>query len=246
MKYISSVHNEHIKHAINLATKSYRYEHQQFLVEGSRACLQILEKYQPVVIYMTEKYYKHHILAAYEEYIVCLADHVMDKICTSKHPSGICIIFTIPTPQALPTKGNGLVLLEISDPGNLGTLLRTAAAMNVTQIILVGGTDPYGPKVIQSTAGCITNLTLYSCTFEQLTMQNLPLCALVAHHGKHPQAINLHNKFLVVGNEAHGLSPEHIAICQDKMTIPMPGKAESLNAAVAGSIGLYLMTSITE
>lgn len=255
MHYISSVQNEQVKHVVNLQNRWYRYEHNQFVAEGTRACSQLFEKYQPVVIYMTESYYASFtkictdkqaaecVIQKHEHLIIGVAEHVMAKMSTSKNPSGICAIFNIPAELPLPQTGPGLVLADVSDPGNLGTLIRTAAAMNIKEIILVGGVDPYNSKVIQSTAGCMTIVNLYQTTWEKLVKQTqLQLCALVVKNGTTPDAINLKNKFLVVGNEAHGLSPQQIQACHDKMTIPMPGHAESLNAAVAGAIGLYVMS----
>ncbi|MBP6870019.1 RNA methyltransferase [Candidatus Babeliales bacterium] len=243
MNYISSTSNEQVKHIVNLQDKAYRYEHRQFLVEGTRACTQLLEKYEPVAIYMTDHYYRNHELSTYDDLVIGVSDHVMDKICNTKNPSGICAIFTIPETLPLPQTGPGLVLVEVSDPGNMGTLIRTAAAMNINKIIIIGGVDPYNPKVIQSTAGCLTNIQIYQTSWQQLKAQkNLELCALVVQNGKQPDELNLQNKYIVVGNEAHGLSNEQTLDCQEKMSIPMPGNAESLNAAIAGAIGLYVMS----
>ncbi len=243
MQYISSVHNDQVKHIVNLQNKSYRYEHHQFVAEGTRACSQLFEKYEPVIIYMTESYYKTHEFQQHENIVSGVAQHVMEKICTTKNPSGICAIFRIPAEQPLPQQGPGIVLVDVSDPGNMGTLIRTAAAMNIKEIILIGGVDPYNSKVIQSTAGCMTTVHIYQTTWEKLIEQTqLYLCALVVKNGITPDAIDLNNKFLVVGNEAHGLSPIQVQTCHEKMTIPMPGHAESLNAAIAGAIGLYLMS----
>lgn len=242
MKYISSVHNEQVKHIVDLQNKWYRYEHAQFVVEGTRACSQLFETHQPIAIFMTETYYKSHEFAIYEDIIIGVAEHVMAKMCTSKNPSGICATFSIPAKKPLPQNGPGLVLVEVSDPGNLGTLIRTAAAMNIKEIILVGGVDPYNSKVIQSTTGCLTTLNLYQTSWQELLEQQLPLCALVVKNGSNPDQIDFKNKFLVVGNEAHGLLPAQVQACKEKMTIPMPGHAESLNAAIAGAIGLYLMS----
>ena len=242
IKYISSVTNDQVKHIVNLQNKAYRQEHGQFIAQGTRTCQQLIEKYTPVVIYMTEKYYKIGQFAQLEEISVAVTDRVMEKMSTSQQPSGICAIFKIPQEQPLPQTGPGLVLVEMNDPGNLGTLIRTASAMNISNIVLVGGVDPYNPKVIQSTAGCITHVNLYQASWQEVCnslQQNL--CALVVKDGQNPASIDLSNRFLVVGNEAHGLTPEQIRDCHTSMTIPMPGHAESLNAAVAGSIGLYIM-----
>jgi RNA methyltransferase, TrmH family len=245
MHYISSVANDQVKHVVSLQNKWYRQEHGQFIVEGTRACTQLLEKYQPINIYMTEDYYTSHdpeLFKNFQEIIIGVAQHVMDKMSTAKNASGIVAIFKIPAEKPLPHSGPGLVLVDVSDPGNLGTLIRTAAAMNIQEIILIGGVDPYNTKVIQSTAGCMTSVNLYQTTWQALQAQpSLELCALIVRGGTTPDKINLKNKFLVIGNEAHGLTLQHVEQCKESMTIPMPGHAESLNAAIAGAIGLYLM-----
>ncbi len=245
MNYICSVANEQVKHVVGLQDKSYRQEHGQFIAQGTRACTQLLQTYNPVVIYITQDYYKTPDAAQlhdFDDIIIGVSQHVMDKMSTAKNASGICAIFTIPEEKLLPQQGPGLVLSHISDPGNLGTLIRTAAAMNIKEIILINCTDPYSPKVVQSTAGCMTTINLYQTTWQLLQKQQLELCALVVHGGKTPDQIDLKNRFLVVGNEAHGLSSQEVQSCKQAMTIPMPGHAESLNAAIAGAIGLYLMT----
>jgi RNA methyltransferase, TrmH family len=245
MHYISSVANEQVKHVVSLQNKWYRQEHGQFVAQGTRACTQLFEKYEPVIIYITEDYHKTHdpeLFKNFQEIIIGVAEHVMDKMSTAKNASGIIAVFKIPAEKPLPQTGPGLVLVDVSDPGNLGTLIRTAAAMAINEIILVGGVDPYNPKVIQSTAGCMTSVNLYQTTWQALQAQpSLQLCALIVKGGKTPDQIHLKHTFLVVGNEAHGLTPHHVEQCSESMTIPMPGHAESLNAAIAGAIGLYLM-----
>lgn len=244
MKIITSVHNDQIKHLINLGKKSYRIQHQEFLIEGTRAYHELVQLYKPLALFMTQDYQNaHQDIACYEKITTILAPHVMEKVSAAATPSGICAIFAIPAQQPLPSTGPGIILMDVHDPGNMGTLIRTAAAMNIKKVIIIGGVDPYSPKVIQSTAGCLAAVRLYQSTFDKLAAQHtLHLCALVVQGGKTPDQLNLQHKFLVVGSEAHGLSAQQIALCQEKMTIPMPGQAESLNAGVAGSIGLYLMS----
>lgn len=244
MNIITSVHNEQVKHLINLSKKSYRLQYKEFVIEGKRAYNELIQSYIPVAIYITEEYmHAHGDILNHSKITTIVTQHVMQKISTATTPSGICAIFKIPSPQKLPSSGPGIVLVNVSDPGNMGTLIRTAAAMKINNVIIIGGVDPYSPKVIQSTAGCLATVTLYQITFTELTNHtNIQLCALVVKNGTTPEHINLHNKFLVVGNEARGLSEDEILACQEKMTIPMPGNTESLNAGVAGSIGLYLMS----
>jgi TrmH family RNA methyltransferase len=136
----------------------------------------------------------------------------------------------------------GIVLAQISDPGNMGTLIRTAAAMNKKTVVCVETVDPWNPKVVQATAGALGSVSLFCMTWDELlrSKKNIPLCALVAQDGKMPDTINLKDALIVVGNEGAGIPDAWIAQCDEKITLPMPGKCESLNAAVAGSIALYL------
>ena len=183
MKIITSVHNDQIKHLINLGKKSYRMQHQEFLIEGTRAYHELVQLYQPLALFMTQEYKNTHQDAlAHEEITTILAPHVMEKISTAATPSGICAIFAIPGQQLLPKTGPGIVLMDVHDPGNMGTLIRTAAAMNIKEVIIIGGVDPYSPKVIQSTAGCLAAVRLYQTTFDTLVAQHeLQLCALVVN-----------------------------------------------------------------
>ena len=168
----------------------------------------------------------------------------MEKISTTKTPSGYLAVFTIPK-QPQPTVERGIVLANITDPGNMGTLMRSAAAMNIKTVVVVDGVDPWSPKVVQASAGSVGTLTIYQCSWQELLKhkQEKKLCALVVKNGKAPQEHELNDVFLVIGNEAHGIPSDWLNDCELKCTLPMPGKTESLNAAVAGSIALYLMAT---
>lgn len=241
LHYISSASNEQIKHVVKLHDKAYRYEHRQFIAQGTRTVQQLLSRYEPVVIYMTEKYYLQERPTHYMDYIVGVADHLMEKMSSAKNPSGICAVFRMPPFKDLPKSGPGIVLVGVADPGNVGTLIRTAAAMNIAHLIMVDSADPYSPKVIQSTAGCFAGVTIYQTSWQKIIDQQLNLCGLVVTGGLSPDQVDLTNRFLVVGSEAHGLTSLQINDCQQLMTLAMPGNAESLNAGIAGAIGLYLM-----
>lgn len=130
----------------------------------------------------------------------------------------------------------------MSDPGNVGTLIRTAAAMNFKTIICVDSVDPYSPKVVQASAGTIGCINLMQLTWDEIIEKkaDIPLVALIVSGGKSVSDISAHS-LLVVGSEAHGIWEQWLLDCDEKVTIAMPGKTESLNAAVAGSIAMYLL-----
>jgi RNA methyltransferase, TrmH family len=166
------------------------------------------------------------------------------RLTQAKTPSGWFARFPLPMPPDLDPARGGLILVHLADPGNVGTLLRSAAAFACPQVVVVGGADPYGHKVVQATAGALPAVAVHTwadhATPERL-LGGAPLTALVVSGGQAPDALQPGPRWLVIGSEAHGLPPEWLAACSDHLTLPMAGRTESLNAAVAGSIACYLM-----
>lgn len=242
---IQSLTNPKIKHIVHLHTRSYRQTHGQFLAQGLTACITLMEANCELdSIYLTEKQYLAHGDSFPTERITIVTEEVMKKISTTITPSGIVGIFV--TPQAAnQATSNAIALYNIQDPGNLGTLIRTAAALNIEAVYLIEGVDPYNPKVIQATAGTIANVKILQLTWPEFeTLRgNLETCALIVRNGQNPNKINLKRTILIIGNEAQGLPEAVIDQSSHQMTIPMPGSTESLNAAVAGSIAMYLKTA---
>lgn len=242
MQILESTNDQQIKHFIKLKKKSYRKEHQAFIAEGTRTITTLLEKFDPQQVFMTIEMYDAADRPTIDESkITIITKNLVAKMSSAKTPSGIFAIFSIPQTSKLPTTGPGIILAQLSDPGNMGTIMRTAAAMNINNVICIEGVDPYHPKVIQATTGAVAYIDLYQCNWQQLTQAQLPLAALVVKDGIAPDQAQLKNNFLVLGNEANGLTEEQINTCQQKITLPMPGKTESLNAGIAGAIALYLM-----
>lgn len=245
MKLIESTQNPAIKHVVKLHNKAYRYEHETFIAQGYTTCMTLIEqKYKLLELYITETAYKKHLSAIEQINPTIVSDHIMQKISTTKTPSGIVALFALPKTNYNITT-NALVLHSIQDPGNLGTLIRTAAAMNITNIFIIDSVDPYSPKVIQSTVGTIAYLNIIITSWEEFldNHKHLATCSLVVNDGQEPSQLNISNSILIVGNEGNGLPKNVINNSTHKMTIPMPGKTESLNAAIAGSIALYIKSN---
>lgn len=250
MKTISSVENLEIKQVVTLRTPTGRKKHQQFVVEGIRAIATFqFHQYQLTALYTTESMLpKAYSLLPNpqdrEYYIRLVTNSVMRKISTAVTPSGILAVFRLPKPQDTIELSAGVALVNLQDPGNVGTLIRTAAALSAKTVVIVDGVDPWNPKVIQSSAGALASVNLLELNWPELVKtahaQKVSLCGLVVKNGKSPEEIDFTNTLLIIGNEAHGLSKELQKECDQLMTIPMPGGTESLNAAVAGSIALYL------
>lgn len=241
MKTINSRQNAEIKQVDALKKAKERKKQQRFIAEGVHTIEALLTKFEPIQLYLTNKAFNTHHFNIDRNLITLVSDEVMAKISTAKSPSGIVGVFAIPQ-QSQKTLTHGLVLANITNPGNMGTLIRTAAAMNANSVVIIEGADVWGPKVVQSTAGTLAHVDIFELSWQELVAQkkDTQLCALVVKDGTSPEKLDLNNSLIVVGNEANGIPNEWVADCEQLCTLPMPGNTESLNAAVAGSIVLYL------
>jgi len=243
MKKIASRQNPEIKEVAKLKLQKERKNQKKFLAEGLRVCKTLIDTGATLFhLYVTESSIQKTTDMFPADKITIVSDIVMKKIAPTVSPSGILGVFEIPQEPDTSKLGPGLVLANVSNPGNMGTLIRSCTAMGFKSVVTIEGTDPWGPKVIQASAGEIAKVSLFSWSWEKLQQEHgtLPLVALVVEDGKKPQELDLKHSLLVVGSEAHGIPQSWIDDCQEKLTIEMPGKTESLNAAVAGSIALYL------
>lgn len=241
MKTIISRQNTEIKAVDRLKNAKDRREQGRFIAEGLRTIETLMTKYKPIQVYATEQFYATHAMPVSKDRLTLVPDSVMEKISTTSTPAGIVAVFALPENPINPLT-SGLVLARITNPGNMGTLIRTAAAMNKKSVVVVEGTDIWSPKVVQATAGALALVDIYELSWQELLAHKgpVPLCALVVKGGSAPEQLKLQHALIVVGNEAEGLPNEWIDICELKCTLNMPGNTESLNAAIAGSIVLYL------
>jgi RNA methyltransferase, TrmH family len=138
-----------------------------------------------------------------------------------------------------------IVLAGIQDPGNLGTIIRSAEAFGATGVICLTGTvSRWNPKAMRASSGSVFRLPVLSSSenkcFQHLREAGIQTIAAMAHDAHPPEEHNLASPVaLLIGAEGSGLSPELAAQCDARITIPCPGPVESLNAAVAASVLLY-------
>lgn len=246
--HITSVAHILIKQRRRLHEKKGRETQGLFMAEGIRTCNALVAS--TIVLqelFVTHALYQQAMLLAPEDQIIIVNDPVMKKLSTASTPSGMIGIFKIPETKTAENIGTGIVLAQISDPGNAGTLIRTCAALGIQSIIAVEGVDLWSPKVIQSSAGTIGRVDIFEWSWQQLTeyagRHKILLAALVVEGGS-PLVIEQQKttdaRLFVIGNEAHGIPEGWLRSCNEQITLPMPGKTESLNAAIAGSIVLYI------
>ena len=235
MIIITSATNPRIKEVVKLHTAKGRSDANKCIIEGKRALSTNLTL---DTLFCTEEHLDY--AKTITNKIIMVPDSLMQKISTLKSPSGLLGIFRIPENPPSHLLTPGLVLVNITDPGNMGTLIRTAAACNLQSVVIIEGCDPWSPKVLQSSAGASLNLFEWSWEELHTHKKDLQLIALVVTGGEDPSHIDPSRALILVGNEAHGIPQDWLEQCNKQITLPMPGGTESLNAAVAGSIALYL------
>ena len=144
-----------------------------------------------------------------------------------------------PTPA---TTSFVVVLADLADPGNVGTLIRSAAAAGAGAVIVAGGVDPTNPKVVRASAGASFGIDVVPTAsaldaVEHLGTLGYATCATVVRDGEPYDGLAWTGPVAVVlGNEAHGLDPAVAAACRHRVTVPMAGPTESLNVAMAGTV----------
>jgi TrmH family RNA methyltransferase len=181
-----------------------------------------------------------HLLLPSDVFASAVATEQPQGIAALVHPPvfSVAAIFRASTPLVL-------VLAGLQDPGNVGTLLRSAEAFAASGVLLLPGTaSPWNPKALRASAGSAFRVPAVNATeteaLDLLARHNVPAIATVARAGTPVGEAPLTNACaLLIGNEGAGLSDSLLAAAAHRITIPMPGKVESLNAAIAGSLLLY-------
>ena len=183
--------------------------------------------------------------------IVDVSDEVMKEMSETITPQGILAVCTIPqvTFDSISLNGSRrfIYLSEVQDPGNAGTILRSADAFAMDAVITSpGSVDMYSPKVVRSTAGSLWHIPVFeSVPLQELLDLGMNAFSLGAKGSKNLSQYQMSGDTLAVfGNEARGLSTEQNMDSLDVVSIPMPGNAESLNLSAAASIVMYQLANI--
>jgi TrmH family RNA methyltransferase len=237
----------------DLLTPRKRRGYGFFLVEGKRAVDQIQKtapsSIEEILVTETTSKTTGDFLCAMR----ILTDRQFKTICTSKTPQGIAAVVRIPSnsySDELPQQtGDRLLLLEgVQDPGNVGTLIRTAAAFDFNGVILSEEcADPFSPKAIQASAGSIMSVWIrrtdrYIAMVKKIKEKAFQLIAADVKGETMTSGYRLPSPCVVVlGSEGKGLSDQLLVLADEKIRIPMnDSKAESLNVAVSGAIMMFL------
>lgn len=256
IRRITSLANPEIKKVRSLAMRKYREEEKLFLTEGLRHALEAAEagwSFQTLVIEESarDKDLVRRLLALCEKQdclILEVPHHIMESIAKRDNAQTVLAVLRqkwADLDTLRKTGGLWIGLEEIRDPGNLGTIMRTADAVGAKGILLIGNTcDPYSLEAIRASMGSFPHVTLIRADRETFTTWL---------SGKKFQVIGTHLKssedyrkvdyqddvILLMGNEQAGLTDEMVRHCTQLVKIPMAGKADSLNVSVATAVMLY-------
>ena len=259
MEIITSVNNQHVKDVANLKQKKYRTETGTFFAEGLRAVTEAVQYADVADLFFikTEERKLNEIIKTAEEKgvrLYCVDEKVMAKLSDTKTPQGVLTVIKMPEDSlqklrpgtASDNNAPVIILDRVQDPGNLGTIIRTADAVGALGIILLEGcVDAFSPKVVRASMGSLFHLPVIQ---DVLPEEALTWCY---RHGYEPAATALKNAqnmykadlskkmAFIFGNEANGVAEELQAAAETRLFIPMAGQAESMNVAMAAGIILF-------
>ena len=243
MERIESVNNKIIKFTNSLKVKKFRKQEGLFIAEGERLVYDAIEYKEPSYIIVSENFYKKDF--PYKTYEV--TESIFKKLSETVSPQGIMAVFKTDIKNIEDiTPCNTVILNRLQDPGNLGTILRTADAMEVPVVLLEGCADPYSHKVVRSSMGAVFRSVPGQSTWQEVERACKEAGISVAVTALSPKAKDIRQAELsqmavVIGSEGQGVRKEIMASAQAELIIPMNEKCESLNAAVAATIVLWEM-----
>lgn len=255
MQLIESSRNKTIKYIMSLKDKTNRKKQRSFLIEGFRFVREALfsniriqiicfstevgDECRTEVQTLTDKEIKY----------ILVPPALFARLSETDTPQGILAAVDIPERplHSLYRKGfRGVLLDSVQDPGNVGTIIRSAHALGFDSVISTKGTvDIYNGKVLRSTAGSVFHIPVVDGLEEEEVFQfcsehGIRIIATGLNEGRPCYECDLSENFLlVIGNEGRGVSPGIKKLSAASVFIPMPGRAESLNAGVAASVIMY-------
>ena len=247
MEILTSLKNPKVMAWRSLKDKKGRTEHHAFLVEGARMVSEALSSSFRIRALLLREDYRPEITFPADVPVFTMPDHVFQSVCNTSTPQGIAAVLDLQAQEAV---GPRLLALDgVQDPGNVGTMIRTADAAGFDGVIFSPDcADLFSPKVLRSTMGSIFRVgfsfpeslpealgTLKGKGYSVLSSQ-LDGESFYDRRNVSPSFV------LVIGNEGNGISDAVKAVATHRLCLPMRGGAESLNAAVAAGIMMYDLT----
>lgn len=248
MEPINSLQNDKVKLTYGLQNRPRtRRKERKIVLEGVRLIHDALDaKQKPHFIFYQPDTTDYDLIARLQNQdaqLIPVNAEVMKHISDTENPQGIVGVFPMPLPP-LPRQPNRVLILDnVRDPGNMGTLLRTAGASGVDVVLLSPGcADPYSPKTLRSGMGAHFRLPINDAPWADIAGYCQPLTIYLASGDgniRYDQVDWKQRWALVIGSEAHGVSAEAESLTANRVFIPMAKDTESLNAGVAAGVILF-------
>ena len=249
-EYISSKSNEKIKEARKLSEKKYRLQYGLFIIEGRKLIYEYLRSGGvPQRVFLSDDVSDRYCKLAENSgcgEIYSVPRSLYEYISTENAPEGIMAVCPIPAPGVM-TDGKCVILESLRDAGNLGTVIRTAAAFGIENVVLSSDcADLYNPKTLRAAMGAVffANTVIEDdlTAFAEILKKNgrRVFASVPSDDALDVRCAGLRSDdCLVIGNEGNGISAALAEHCTGKLTIPMSGGAESLNASAAASVLMW-------
>lgn len=240
---IRSAENEQVKLALKLQNKKFRKEYGLYVAEGERLIKDVLAYDSELLdrLIVSESYYDTHTIPQDTVDVHVVTDVVFEKAVNTENSQGIVALLRKKQPRP-PNSSRCLYLDRVRDPGNLGTIVRTASAFGYTDIVCADCADVYNPKTVRAAMGGVA-----LCNFiEDLSVTDIKSAGYVLVCGDLggvpvSEYVPCEGRLcLVIGNEANGISDDILAYADASVRIPITGM-ESLNASVSAGILMYLL-----
>lgn len=248
MKYIESKKNDEIKQLKKLASTKYIRKTGTYMVEGFHLVREADQYEQDFVqVLVTDKYSDDRLVKKYYDIATTISEDVAKELSETKTPQGIFAVLKVKDNDSLSEiTGKWVMLDDVQDPGNVGTIVRTADAAGYDGVITsLDSADFYQPKVQRSMQGSQFHLPIYRMDIHK-AIDLAKASDLVIYGSEVNSEAKSYNELekvsdyaLVMGNEAHGVTQDVLNACNENIYIPILGKAESLNVAVASGVLMY-------
>ena len=239
---INSRSNQYIKKIRSLKDKKFRDEFNLYLVEGVKLVREVLSLNLPIEsIIATEDGFNKLAVAVNENLVTKVTESVFESISNEVTPQGVLAVVKKQISEKI-DNGASVFLDGVADPGNVGAIIRTAAASGYKNVYLAhGSADAYSPKSVRASMGGIFKVNIIEGEREQLIKKIKEPIVVADMLGKNLFEFEKGEYCLVIGNEGNGVSEQLKKIAQHIVSIPMQNGMESLNASVSAGILMYAL-----
>lgn len=242
MERITSSQNPLLRHIRKLQnSRAYREEQREFVADGFKLLDEAIRWYPNIKTAIVSE---SQTLPPLPDGVrrVQIPDSLMQSLSDMKTPQGVLFTCELPAQENAQVSAGMLLLDRIQDPGNLGTILRTADAFGIPVALTNGCADPYSEKTLRASMGAVFRTAPKQIALERVLSSGVPLAVTaLTSQATDIRSVNVKEYLVVIGSEGQGVCEELLAASERQLIIPMQPRCESLNAAVAAAIVMWQM-----